>query len=1170
MDLSGKLVIKVQLGDDIRRIPIHNEEITYDELLLMMQRVFRGSDCLASSIDDLVIKYTDEDGDLVTIADDSDLSFAINCSSRVLRLRLCFPKRDAEQIKIQSGAAVLDELRTVRDSVVRVLDRLQTSAASGAYGAPVPPPPTSAATSAAAAAGYSPAPTPPPLPHQMPQTYNPYSRSQQQQPPPPGSMASGAPAPFHHQPAFRKPGYQAAQAVMTGEYRRSFENTYYRRAELLGTELGEDTCTLTFNNPPETDGDRDLIVGDGSGGSSGGAGPPLSKVRILLLNLSFLGLNLMFLVLSVVVVPAQVQAMVGSGNKGSVLGGMVAGGAVLTFISGPLIGMQSDRLVSKFGRRRPVMVVATLCLCLGLLGMGLSAPKCNVDLVQVRCKPFYQYRNGSSYYNPYLKEYRTKKVVLEAKEENLAVDDEVLSGSLGLFIPFYFVVTVSYVCTITPYNALIADKAHPSQRGLSSGVMGGMILLGNISGAALGLFINNLGVLGLYGVVICILIPCIAITVFSVEEPPTKDTHPPIKHDFRWVFITRFLMQQGLSTVVGFLEYWLGDMVNLPNCWNAAKGVSMLLIPLLCTAALSSVVSGLLSDKIGRRKPLVIAASVLMGFSAAFLAGLRGQHAFYIATALSVIFGLSFGGYQAVDFALLMDVLPDENDKSRDIAVWQQALVLPQALAVPVGGIILDLFERVNCKIGLGYIILFSVTAVYFVLSGLFVMRIQRAKTCQFAVSRDTALSTAPRAATARDRPEPRRIQPFPGPWVRSSVVRASSRVDSVVDGISALRTATSVAVRLSFPAVEKVMMNATEMAFFHWDAALGSDASCPWETGTRGDTTEHGGHSREQIQKRMKLRLLLIISLLIRLAFGPEAAAETGVEAFQEDGRTVVHSLAICSANPSLPNEQMLQFSVDYLNNRTDLFPGFRIQLHGKGTNGSENSGQVVKNFIDGFFQGDNIVLLFGSTHPSESEALAQLSRFYHLPQMGFLDFTPTLSNKALYPYYFRMSVTHEVYVSAVLSVLNQFGWDRIGILTVDYASIYAPDNKPLPANFSCASKLNKKLRANNISILGKAIYHEDPTDSLASLLRMDIRVFVVFRALPYEKFSSRLDCLISNMSAYGQKYTWIQLGYVFTQYDVPNSCQRANRAAAMEGSIEFDNVVDEISAPDPRCLLN
>lgn len=42
LDLSGKLIIKAQLGEDIRRIPIHNEDITYDELVLMMQRVFRG------------------------------------------------------------------------------------------------------------------------------------------------------------------------------------------------------------------------------------------------------------------------------------------------------------------------------------------------------------------------------------------------------------------------------------------------------------------------------------------------------------------------------------------------------------------------------------------------------------------------------------------------------------------------------------------------------------------------------------------------------------------------------------------------------------------------------------------------------------------------------------------------------------------------------------------------------------------------------------------------------------------------------------------------------------------------------------------------------------------------------------------------------------------------
>ena len=41
MDLTGRLIIKATLGDDIRRIPIHNEDMTYDDLILMMQRVFR-------------------------------------------------------------------------------------------------------------------------------------------------------------------------------------------------------------------------------------------------------------------------------------------------------------------------------------------------------------------------------------------------------------------------------------------------------------------------------------------------------------------------------------------------------------------------------------------------------------------------------------------------------------------------------------------------------------------------------------------------------------------------------------------------------------------------------------------------------------------------------------------------------------------------------------------------------------------------------------------------------------------------------------------------------------------------------------------------------------------------------------------------------------------------
>ena len=110
MDLSGKLVIKATLGDDIRRIPIHNEDITYDELILMMQRVYRGE--LAPE-DDVTLKYKDEDGDLITIFDSSDLACAISYS-KILKLTLFvngkMPSGGGNAVIGQGGDSVLSTL----------------------------------------------------------------------------------------------------------------------------------------------------------------------------------------------------------------------------------------------------------------------------------------------------------------------------------------------------------------------------------------------------------------------------------------------------------------------------------------------------------------------------------------------------------------------------------------------------------------------------------------------------------------------------------------------------------------------------------------------------------------------------------------------------------------------------------------------------------------------------------------------------------------------------------------------------------------------------------------------------------------------------------------------------------------------------------------------------
>jgi len=110
------------------------------------------------------------------------------------------------------------------------------------------------------------------------------------------------------------------------------------------------------------------------------------------------------------------------------------------------------------------------------------------------------------------------------------------------------------------------------------------------------------------------------------------------------------------------------------------------------------------------------------------LAGLQGKYAFYAVIPVSLTFGIGFGAYSAVDFALVMDVLPEEKDKAKDLAVWHQALVLPQAIATPIGGLVLDGFNHVNCRWGLGYVILFLITSVYFSISAYMVRFIKKAK----------------------------------------------------------------------------------------------------------------------------------------------------------------------------------------------------------------------------------------------------------------------------------------------------------------------------------------------------------------------------------------------------------------------------------------------------------
>lgn len=116
-DRADTLIIKVSNGQEIRRIPILNEDLTFDDLVLMLQRVFKGR--ISTEI---ILKYKDEEGDLITLTDNNDLSYAKQ-SSRLLRL-FVYGNNFNHTPSTEDYNAIRQDLQKVGEAVNQLLEKL--------------------------------------------------------------------------------------------------------------------------------------------------------------------------------------------------------------------------------------------------------------------------------------------------------------------------------------------------------------------------------------------------------------------------------------------------------------------------------------------------------------------------------------------------------------------------------------------------------------------------------------------------------------------------------------------------------------------------------------------------------------------------------------------------------------------------------------------------------------------------------------------------------------------------------------------------------------------------------------------------------------------------------------------------------------------------------------
>eukprot|EP01135_Chromosphaera_perkinsii_P001676 Nk52_evm53s208 gene=Nk52_evmTU53s208 len=492
------------------------------------------------------------------------------------------------------------------------------------------------------------------------------------------------------------------------------EEGYFEGEDPYGEGSGREEL-LRRRTLTDEDDDSLFIPGSGSAGPAGGDGEGHVKlqtyVELAQLNFFWFGTSFVWFLLSVTTLPSQVYNLVGDANKGLYLGAVVAAGSVVSLIFSPMMGLWSDSSTHPLGRRRPFMVGGVVFMLCGLLAMAWMAPE----------------QHATKTAGPY-------------------EVDNIPYLTVGAFIISYQLNAGGYVVCSVPYNGLLADKTPAAKRGVGSGLMAMFQTLGNLFGAGFGTLYTTLGVVQSYMIMCAVLAVCLAVTVLSIGEQRLKRKggsnrmkrscgghikeylKPCRNADFRWVLITRFLLQQGASTVMFFLQYWMDDVVSLPEGMTPEAAVSYAFLPMLVMSVVSSVSAGWLSDRLGgRRKVIVITSALTMALCVVALAF---TEVFYYAVPVTTIFGLGYGSYLAVDFAMVCDILPVDGDNAKDLAVWHTAMVLPQLTATPLGGLIRDMFQNVGCgrDCGFGYKVLFFVTALYFMLSAILTLRIKGVK----------------------------------------------------------------------------------------------------------------------------------------------------------------------------------------------------------------------------------------------------------------------------------------------------------------------------------------------------------------------------------------------------------------------------------------------------------
>ena len=395
----------------------------------------------------------------------------------------------------------------------------------------------------------------------------------------------------------------------------------------------------------------------------------------LLLSLANVVIWLAIIPFQQLLVPLQISA-IDPANKVSGLSLVLFTTGITGVIAPPLVGAWSDRTSFRFGRRRTWIAGGTILTIITLILMA------NVGNVI-----------------------------------GLAIEAALYGFAAGMIL--------------SPVLAIIPDRVPVSQRATVSAFVGLAQPVGVVIGTILIAQVIR-SVQGSYYAIAGILLVVITIFVLLVHERPLpKEDVPPFSfgefagnffsplrsRDFALTWVGRFLVIMSQIILAEFMLFYLKDVIHYERLFpgqTADQGFAIFQVIQTLCIIVSTIISGIISDRLQRRKPFIIAASLTMTVALLLIAFVPSWP---IVLVTAVIFGIGFGIFLSSDIALSTQVLPQAQSRGKDLGLITAANVLPELLFPVISFVAFGIFH--------GYTALFTIAAIATFAGALFIIPIK-------------------------------------------------------------------------------------------------------------------------------------------------------------------------------------------------------------------------------------------------------------------------------------------------------------------------------------------------------------------------------------------------------------------------------------------------------------